>query len=102
MHITKTLLIVAVGSLSLGGCGWFHHGPSASDIDAAVRRALDATNRGTMNTLFGRPFPTSADVESVKTDGECVKQSETSYQCPVLIVRRQTKDGGAKDAKEAN
>jgi hypothetical protein len=101
MHITKTLLTAAV-ALSLSACGWFHRGPGARDIDAAVRRALDASNNGTVNTLIGRPFPTSADVESVKPDGECVKQSETAYKCPVLMVRRPTKSADAKEVKEAD
>ncbi|MPW23851.1 hypothetical protein GCT13_46050 [Paraburkholderia sp. CNPSo 3157] len=91
----------ALASAGLTACGWLHEGPSASDIDGAVRRALDATNKGGLNALAGNPLPTSDTVASVKSDGDCAKASNASgslvFTCNVSIVLRpdQSNDQGA-------
>ncbi|MEX3693296.1 hypothetical protein AB3X91_39215 [Paraburkholderia sp. BR14263] len=82
------LLGVIVACLSVTACDWFHNGPGAGDIDAAVRRALDAINKGGVNALIGNPLPTSATVASVKPDGDCVKISNIgteTFDCRVSI-----------------
>ncbi|MFM0652921.1 hypothetical protein [Paraburkholderia sediminicola] len=74
--------------LLLAACDAFHDGPGASAINGAVRRALDAANRGGINALVGSPMPTSADVTSIKPDGDCTKTAADSFACDVSIVRR--------------
>lgn len=76
----------------LAACGGLHDGPAASDIDAAVRSALDAANKGGVNALVGNPLPTSADVASVKPDGDCVRKTDNvstdTFDCPVSVSQR--------------
>jgi hypothetical protein len=91
---TRLFPVVAL-CLVLGACNAFHGGPGASDIDAAVRRALDQANSGPVNSLIGRPLPTSADVESVKSDDDCTKTGDTAFVCKVSLVRRSTQPGSA-------
>ncbi len=43
---TRKLLGGAALCVLVTACGWLHDGPGAGDIDAAVRRALDAANKG--------------------------------------------------------
>ncbi|CAN0620760.1 conserved protein of unknown function [Burkholderia multivorans] len=78
-----------MSSTLLAACGWLHGGPSGRDIDAAVRRSLDAENHGPLNTLLGQPMPVSADVASIRRDGDCVKTAERTYACNVIIVLRE-------------
>ncbi|WP_038715589.1 hypothetical protein [Burkholderia sp. lig30] len=85
----RTLCLLGMSSTLLAACGWFHDGPSGRDIDAAVRRSLDAENHGPLNTLLGQPMPVSADVASVTRDGDCVKAAERTYACNVIIVLRE-------------
>ena len=66
-----TLLTLASASTLLAACNLLHDGPGSSDVDAAVRRALEAENHGGLNALFGQPLPVSADVVSAKPDGDC-------------------------------
>ena len=93
----KHRLAVALTCLALAACGWLHEGPSASDIDGAVRRALDAANKGGLNALAGNPLPTSASVALVKPDGDCAKQGSTggssAFTCNVSIVLRTDEPG---------
>ena len=97
---TRKLLEVAVLCLSVTACDGAHDGPGAGDIDAAVRRALDAANRGGVNALIGNPLPTSANVASVKPDGDCVKATNAStetFNCSVSITLRAVQ--GNEDGK---
>jgi hypothetical protein len=66
-----TLLMLGCGATLLAACHLLRDGPSAADVDAAVRRALEAENHGGLNALFGQPLPMSADVISAKPDGDC-------------------------------
>lgn len=93
----RTLLLLGMSSAMLAACGWFHAGPGARDIDAAVRRALDAENRGPFNTMLGQPLPVAADVASVTPIGDCAKVAERAYSCNVAIAWRngQPSDGDA-------
>ena len=97
----RRMLPAALACAALTACGWLHEGPGASDIDGAVRRALDATNKGGLNALAGNPLPTSDTVASVKSDGDCTKASNASgslvFTCNVSIVLRpdQSNDQGA-------
>ena len=87
---TRKLLEVAVLCLSLTACDGAPDGPGAGDIDAAVRRALDAANKGGVNELVGNSLPTSATVASVKPNGECVtgNASTGTFDCSVSISLR--------------
>jgi len=88
---TRNVLGIMAICLSATSCNWLHSGPSAGEIDAAVRRALDSSNQGGVNALIGNPLPTSADVASVKPDGDCVKSSSepaATYHCSVSISLR--------------
>ncbi|AOJ68811.1 MULTISPECIES: hypothetical protein [Burkholderia] len=82
----RTLLLLGMSSAMLAACGWFHAGPGERDIDAAVRRALDAENRGPLNSMLGQPLPVAADVASVKPVGDCTKVAERTYSCNVAIT----------------
>jgi hypothetical protein len=82
----RTLYLLGMSSALLAGCGWFHDGPSERDVDAAVRRALDAENHGPLNTLLGQPMPVSADVASIARDGDCTKTADRTYTCNVSIA----------------
>ncbi len=84
----RRLLPLAIACLALTACDWLHEGPRANDIDSAVRRALDAANKGPLNALAGNPLPTSADVASVKSDGDCAKTATNAFACHVSIARR--------------
>jgi hypothetical protein len=93
----KNRLPVALACLALAACGWLREGPSASDIDGAVRRALDAANKGELNALAGGPLPTSDRVASVKPDGDCAEQggagASRAFTCNVSIVLRHDEPG---------
>ncbi|WP_229517837.1 hypothetical protein [Paraburkholderia terrae] len=96
----RRMLLAALACAALTACGWLHEGPGASDIDGAVRRALDAANKGGLNALAGNPLPTSHTVASVKSDGDCAKASNAAsslvFTCNVSIVLRpdQSNDQG--------
>ncbi|CAE6935516.1 hypothetical protein [Paraburkholderia domus] len=87
---TRKLLEVAVLCLSVTACDGAHDGPGAGDIDAAVRRALDTANKGGVNALIGNPLPTSANVASVRPDGDCVTSNASTgtFDCSVSISLR--------------
>ena len=88
---------MAVACVLVAACDWLHDGPSASDIDGAVRQALDAANKGGVNALVGNPLPTSANVASVKPDGDCAKSTTNgTFDCHVSIALRpdQTNEDG--------
>ncbi|WP_179404160.1 hypothetical protein [Burkholderia guangdongensis] len=82
----RTLYLLGISSTLLAACGWLHDGPSGRDVDAAVRRALDAENHGPLSTLLGQPLPVSADVTSVTRDGDCKKTADRTYACTVAIA----------------
>ncbi|KVE37751.1 hypothetical protein [Burkholderia sp. TSV86] len=90
----RTVLLAGLSSAMLAACGWFHAGPGEREIDAAVRRALDAENRGPLNTLLGQPLPVSTDIASVKPVGDCTKVAEHAYSCNVAIVWHDTQPDG--------
>jgi hypothetical protein len=83
-----TLLTLAGASTLLAACNLLHDGPGSSDVDAAVRRALEAENHGGLNALFGQPLPVSADVVSAKPDGDCRKLGDRTYSCDVVVTWR--------------
>ncbi|AOJ74256.1 hypothetical protein [Burkholderia ubonensis] len=83
-----TLLMLGCGATLLAACHLLRDGPSAADVDAAVRRSLEAENHGGLNALLGQPLPVSADVVSVKPDGDCKKASERTYTCNVVFTWR--------------
>ncbi|OJB43262.1 hypothetical protein BGV60_21495 [Burkholderia ubonensis] len=83
-----TLLTLGVSTMLVAACNLFHEGPGARDIDAAVRRSLEAENHGGLNALLGQPLPVSADVVSVMPDGDCKKASERTYTCNVVFTWR--------------
>ncbi|RQR57250.1 hypothetical protein DIE18_24150 [Burkholderia sp. Bp9125] len=83
-----TLLTLGLSTTLLAACNLFHEGPGARDVDAAVRRSLEAENHGGLNALLGQPLPVSADVASVKPDGDCRKVSERTYTCSVVFTWR--------------
>lgn len=83
-----TLLTLGCTATLLAACHLLHDGPGSSDIDAAVRRALEAENHGGLNALFGQPLPVSADVVSAKPAGDCRKAGERTYACDVVITWR--------------
>ncbi|MPW18090.1 hypothetical protein GCT13_14350 [Paraburkholderia sp. CNPSo 3157] len=97
---SKNILPVALACLALTACGWLREGPNASDIDSAVRRALDVANKGGLNALAGNSLPTSDRVALVKPDGDCAEQGSTgvsrAFTCNVSIVLRpgETDDQG--------
>jgi|GEM_PF-904144 len=88
----RRMLLAALACAALTACGWLHEAPGASDIDGAVRRALDAANKGGLNALAGNPLPTSDTVAAVKSDGDCAKASNASgslaFTCNVSIDLR--------------
>jgi hypothetical protein len=84
----QTLLTLGISSTLLAACNLFHDGPGTRDIDSAVRRALEAENHGPLNALLGQPLPVSADVASVKPDGDCKKAAERTYTCNVVVTWR--------------
>ncbi|KWH03733.1 hypothetical protein WT58_24210 [Burkholderia territorii] len=86
----QTLLTVGCAATLLAACNLLHDGPGSSDVDAAVRRALEAENHGGLNALFGQPLPVSADVISAKPDGDCRKVGERTYTCDVVLTWRNT------------
>ncbi|MPW22266.1 hypothetical protein GCT13_36930 [Paraburkholderia sp. CNPSo 3157] len=96
---SKNILPVALAlaCLTLTACGWLREGPDASDIDSAVRRALDAANKGGLNALAGNPLPTADRVALVKPDGDCAEQRSTggsrAFTCNVSIVLRPDETG---------
>lgn len=96
MHTNRLRLAATMTGMCLlvAACDAFHPGPGANEIDGAVRRALDAENRGGINALVGSPLPTSADVDSVKRDGDCTKTGEQTFSCNVSIVRRASQPDG--------
>ena len=81
--------------LLISACDAFHEGPGSTAIDDAVRRALDAANRGGINALVSSPMPMSADVASVKPDGDCAKTFADTFACDVSIVRRASPPDGS-------
>lgn len=83
-----SLLILGCASTLLAACNLIHDGPGSSDVDAAVRRALEAENHGGLNALFGQPLPVSADVVSARPDGDCRKAGERTYTCDVVVTWR--------------
>ncbi|EAY68847.1 hypothetical protein BDAG_01581 [Burkholderia dolosa AU0158] len=85
-----TLLTLGCASSLLAACNLLHDGPGSTDVDAAVRRALEAENHGGLNALFGQPLPVSADVISAKPDGDCRKLRERTYACDVVVTWRNT------------
>lgn len=85
-----TLLMLGCGATLLAACHLLRDGPSAADVDAAVRRALEAENHGGLNALFGQPLPVSADVISAKPDGDCRKAGERTYACDIVVTWRNT------------
>ncbi|CAB3723626.1 hypothetical protein LMG22037_04981 [Paraburkholderia phenoliruptrix] len=102
---TKRLRLAATMAgmcMLIAACDAFHAGPGASAIDGAVRRALDAANRGGINALVGSPMPTSADVASVKPDGDCTKTAADTFACEVDIVRRASLPDGSGTTFHAN
>ncbi|CAJ9530081.1 hypothetical protein [Burkholderia pseudomallei] len=89
----RTWLLLGTSSAVLAACGWFHAGPGERDIDAAVRRALDAENRGALNSMLGQPLPVAADVASVRPLGDCTKLAERTYSCNVAITWHDARSG---------
>lgn len=83
-----TLLTLGVSTMLVAACNLFHDGPGTRDVDAAVRRALEAENHGGLNALLGQPLPVSADVVSIQPDGDCKKVSERTYACNVVFTWR--------------
>ncbi|MBU9664085.1 hypothetical protein KTF22_19615 [Burkholderia multivorans] len=83
-----SLLLLGCASTLLAACNLIHDGPGSSDVDAAVRRALEAENHGGLNALFGQPLPVSADVVSARPDGDCRKAGERTYTCDVVVTWR--------------
>lgn len=88
----QTLLTLGISSTLLAACNLLHDGPDTRDIDSAVRRALEAENHGPLNALLGQPLPVSADVVSVKPDGDCKKAGERTYTCNVVVTWRNADD----------
>lgn len=95
-----TLLTLGLSTTLLAACNLFHDGPGARDVDAAVRRALEAENHGGLNALLGQPLPVSADVVSVKPDGDCRKVGERTYTCNVVFTWRAADPGDAPSRAE--
>lgn len=99
MQITLARLAAATltSCLAFTACDRLHQGPAASDIDTAVRRALDAENTGGLNALAGSPLPTSGSVASVKPDGDCTKTDGSNggdaFTCSVSIILKQGESG---------
>jgi ketosteroid isomerase-like protein len=62
---------------------------------ATSTQRYDQANSGPVNSLIGKPFPTSADVESVRSDGDCTKTGDTAFVCKVSLVRRNTQPESA-------
>ncbi|AOK16646.1 hypothetical protein WT26_11860 [Burkholderia cepacia] len=83
-----TLLTLGVSTMLVAACNLLHDGPGSGDVDAAVRRALEAENHGGLNALFGQPLPVSADVVSAKPDGDCKKLGDRTYSCDVVVTWR--------------
>lgn len=73
----KMLVLVAV--ISLAGCG---KGPSESDMNKAVKKSVEDSNRQMANIGFGGSF--QSEVPEVKKIG-CKDDGDNAYRCDIEL-----------------
>lgn len=78
-------IMVVVGVLSLAACS---KGPSEGDMNKAVKKAVEDSNRQMASIGFGGPL--NSEVPEVKKIG-CKDDGENAYRCDIEVNNKSGK-----------
>jgi hypothetical protein len=78
-------IMVLLGALSLAACS---KGPSESDMNAAIKKSIEDSNRQMASIGLGKSFV--PEVPSVKKIG-CKDDGENAYHCDIEVIGKNGK-----------